>query len=254
MKRHGLGQEDSLRDLLVLYVTFFLPIVVGVVSGQVVKTPNADIEFIGLEKWTAQDLYNNIVAANPGKPFHACAVYLMDTLKFADASVIMDLSQGRPYMIVTVVEPRYASRIRYRESPKETRPLKERFSPLAGIYRSHPNEYSIALQLAGYRFGEPNYDVSKAGLSLDDETIAVIENAWKVLETLNTPEDKALAAEVLDNDADHLNRATAASVLGNFLEADSTWQLLIDLFRDKDFRVSSSAVPRTETRSVSRTS
>lgn len=236
-----LRQEGSVRNPRVFRVAFFVLFFVEIVFGQVIKTPNADIEFIGLKKWTAQDLYNNIVAANPGKPFHACAVYLTDTLKFADASVTMDMSQGRLYTIVTVVEPQFASRIHYRESPKVAQPANARFSSLAEIYRSYPNEYMIALQLAGYQFGKPDYDVSKAGLGLDEETIAVVKRVWQALEILNTPKDKALALEVIDNDADYLNRVPAVTVLGNFLDSDSTWQSLIDLFRDKDSRISSSA-------------
>jgi hypothetical protein len=222
-------------------VAFFVLLFVEIVFGQVIKTPKADIEFIGLEKWTAQDLYNNIVAANPGKPFHACAVYLTDTLKFADASVTMDLFQGRLYTIVTVVEPQFASRIHYRESPKVAQPANARFSSLAEIYRSHPNEYMIALQLAGYHFGKPDYDVSKTGLGLDEETIAIVRRVWQALDILKTPKDKALALEVINNDADYLNRVPAISVLGNFLDSDSTWQSLIDLFRENDSRISSSA-------------
>lgn len=242
MRRHRRGREDSLRSLRILCVAFFLLFFFEVVSGQVVKTQNADIEFIGLKKWTAQDLYDNIAAANPGKPFHACAVYLMDTLKFADASVTIEIFQGRLYTIVTVVEPQFASRIHYRESPKVAQPANARFSSLAEIYRSHPNEYMIALQLAGYHFGKPDYDVSKTGLALDEDTIAVVKRVWQVLDVLSTPEDKALALEAIDNDADYLNRIPAVSVLGNFLDSDSTWQFLIDLFRDKDSRVSSSAI------------
>jgi hypothetical protein len=209
--------------------------------SQVIEAPNADVEFIGLRKWSAQNLYDDIVAANPDKPFHACAVYLKDALGFADASVTISISQGRMYILVIVVEPQFASRIHYNTPPKDARPSITRWSNLLELYISHPNEYSLALQLAGYHFGMPDYDISKAGFSFEEETVSIITKIWQSLELLNTPEDEALALETIKNDANYRNRVAALSVLGNFLSHDSAWHAILTSFCDSDARVSSSA-------------
>jgi hypothetical protein len=223
-------------------VVFFILLSYIAAYGQVIKAPNADIEFIGLRKWSAQSLYDNIVAANPGKPFHACAADLKGTLGFADASVTVDLSQGRMYILVVVVEPQFASRIHYNAPPRDARLPITRWSDIGELFKSHPNEYSLALQLAGYHFGIPDYDISKAGLSFEDETITIINDVWKALEPRNEPEDEILAMSTLDNDANYLNRIAALSVLGNFLAHDSAWHVILSSFCDSDARVSNSAM------------
>jgi hypothetical protein len=230
-----------MKSLLILSMVIIVLCPCKAIHGQVINTPNADIEFIGLKNWSAQDLYDNIKASNPGKPFHACAVYLKDVLKFADAAVTAYYSEGRMYILVIVVEPQFASRIRYNPPLKEPKPVITRWSALAEIYKLHPNEYMFALQLVGYRFGTPHYDISKAGLSFGDDTISTIKKVWHALELDNTPKDRSLALETLKNDANFINRILALSVLSNFLGQDSAWQATLNAFCDSDARVLNSA-------------
>jgi len=206
--------------------------------GQLIKTPQADIEFIGLKTWTAQKLYDDISKANPGRPFHACMADLKDRLGFAGSWVSMDISQKPPYVLVAVVEPQFASRIHYKASPGASRPAAARWSVLSEIYKSYPNEFSSAVQLYGFFIENSNFDLSPY---FDSETITVVKKFWQNLSQLNTEEDKKLAFITIDQDGDYANRILALAVLGNFLDSDATWQVIVDSFRDQNERVAAAA-------------
>jgi hypothetical protein len=206
--------------------------------GQVIKTPQADVEFIGLKTWTAQKLYDEISKANPGKPFHACMADLKDKLGFAGAYVSMDFNQKPPYVLVVVVEPQFASRIRYKPSPGDARPAFERWSVLAEMWKSHPNEFSAAIQLYGFFVNKSDFDLSKF---FDAESILLVKQIWENLSRMNTEEDKKLAFATVDQDGDSKNRILALAVLGNFLDSDATWLVVVDSFRDQNEMVAQTA-------------
>jgi len=206
--------------------------------GQVIKAPQADVEFIGLKTWTAQKLYDEISKANPGKPFHACMADLKDKLGFAGAYVSMDIGQKPPYVLVAVVEPQFASRIHYKASPGADRPAFARWSVLAEMLKSHPDDFSFAIQLYGLSVNNSDFDLSPY---LDAESILSVKKIWQSLRLLNSEEDEKLAFATVDQDGDLVNRILALAVLGNFLDSDATWRIVADSFRDQNERVAATA-------------
>jgi len=230
--------EESMLIKRVLWIGLSLLAFLQIGFGQVIKTPQADIEFIGLKNWTAQKLYEDISKANPDKPFHACMSDLKDRLGFAGAYVSMDFSQKRPYVLVAVVEPQFASRIRYKALPGDARPAVARWSVLAEMLKSHADEFSAANQLYGFFVNKSDFDLSRF---FDDESILLVKQIWENLSRMNSEEDKKLAFATVDQDGDSKNRILALTVLGNFLDSDSTWRVVVDSFRDQNEIVAQTA-------------
>ena len=56
--------------------------------GQVLAGPNGPVEFIGLQNWKAQELFDAIQELEPDRPFHACAAIMKLELGFADAACV----------------------------------------------------------------------------------------------------------------------------------------------------------------------
>ena len=80
--------------------------------AQVLPGPEGPVEFIGLERWNAQELYDAIREVDPDRPFHACAVVMRQELGFADAA--SEGYRGGRYTVVVGVED--SSRVQYRPS------------------------------------------------------------------------------------------------------------------------------------------
>ena len=57
--------------------------------GQVLTGPNGSVEFIGLQNWNAQELFDAIQELDPDRPFSACAAVMKLELGFADAAAFL---------------------------------------------------------------------------------------------------------------------------------------------------------------------
>lgn len=201
--------------------------------AQVIQTPKGPVEFIGLTSWSPQKLYDTLQVIAPNKPIAACAADLRFKLGFADASVVLDYDNGKLYTLITVVEPRFASRLKYKSAfPDTAAPIKE-WSAAFSLFDPHPNDFFMALQFYPSRSVDTIFSLVKD--FADSSTVA---KAWQTLELYNTLSDQELALKALLSDGNHKNRIISVAVLTNFLQVDSTWWVLIDALRDPDGRVS----------------
>lgn len=78
-------------------------------ASQVIPGPNGPVEFIGLKRWEAQELFDAIQDLAPDLPFHACANLMKQNLGFAEAAAYryrMDQSDDW-YTVVSGVEDRH---------------------------------------------------------------------------------------------------------------------------------------------------
>ena len=64
----------TLNALAVMAVLFVVSASQG--TGQVLPGPNGPVEFIGLQNWDAQELFDAIQELEPDRPFHACAAVM----------------------------------------------------------------------------------------------------------------------------------------------------------------------------------
>lgn len=74
--------------------------------SQVIAGPAGPVEFIGLQRWEAQELFDAIQDLAPDLPFHACANLMKQNLGFAEAAALryrMDQSDDW-YTVVSGVE------------------------------------------------------------------------------------------------------------------------------------------------------
>ena len=102
-------------------------------AGQVIAGPNGPVEFIGLQRWDAQELFDVIQELDPDRPFHACAAIMKQELGFADAAAFLYMT-GRSrdsYTIVVGVED--STRVRYRPTGSETVVLPETWQNLKAV-------------------------------------------------------------------------------------------------------------------------
>ncbi len=202
---------------------------VGVALGQVLEIPKGQVEFIGLRSWTARQLYDKLVEADPRNPL--CMVGL-DRLGFAASSVNKELQGDRMFTLVIAVEPQFADRIKRRPLPLEGLPAVDRWADVLESIRLNLDDYMTALQLYDYHLsGKIETALQEFGAYLDPVTTKKI---WADIAKLNDGKDKELAEWIIMNDKDVNHRIAAASVLANFHQSDSTWWALMEAMRYDD--------------------
>ena len=210
-------------------------------TGQVLPGPNGPVEFIGLQKWDAQELFDAIRELEPDRPFHACAAVMKRQLGFADAAAFLyftdsldsiDQSSNR-YTVVVGVED--STQVLYRTTGNETVVLPETWQDLLAVANEDFNVMPLAATTFHMRYfgGE----LAKA-MGVDPETL---DQVWDLVDRANGDEDFRLAHEVLARDSLWTARAVATLLLGNFIDDDKAWHGLVGSAIDTDGRVNTVA-------------
>ena len=210
-------------------------------AGQVLPGPGGPVEFIGLERWNAEELYDAIQEVDPERPFHACAAIMKQQLGFADAAAILYVGYGRdPYTVVVGVDD--SSRVRYRPAGRETVVLPDTWLKLKGLAGGDVRTLQAAartLPLRGGVFGFLNGARRRAkGMGADPKTL---DELWDLVDRADREEDRRLAHDILARDSAWSARAAATLVLGNFMDDDSAWHPLVRSLIDSDGKVAAVA-------------
>lgn len=212
-------------------------------AGQVIAGPEGPVEFIGLQSWDAQGLFDAIQAIDPDLPFHACAAVMKGELGFADAAAISYLPFlfGTPYTIVVGVED--STRVRYRPTGSETVVLPDTWQDLQAIADEDLATLAAAARTSRLRSGffKGVFNVARRlakQMGADPETL---DQVWDLVDSADGEEDHRLAHQVLARDESWSARAIATVVLGNFLDDDTSWHALAGSLIDSDARVRSVA-------------
>lgn len=194
----------GLRDMKIL-VLLLLLITIGVNAvghSQVIETSKGKVEFIGLEQWSPKMIQEGL-GYNSTDGLHFCAADLKTKLGFADAAVEVFLEDGKVYTVITVVEPQYAERVRYRPEPSTSMPT--------------PNEWRDLLPIAEQKKFINNllgYGQSlKGALKVERPYLEDGDKSWwPLLQQRRTESDYQQALRRLNDDADYRNRIIAAAV------------------------------------------
>lgn len=93
-------------------------------SSQVIAGPDGPVEFIGLQRWEAQELFDAIQDIAPDLPFHACAALMKRELGFADAAAMRYRWESDDWYTV-VIGLEDSTRVRYSLTGGETVDLPE---------------------------------------------------------------------------------------------------------------------------------
>ena len=213
-------------------------------AGQVIAGPNGPVEFIGLQDWDAQELFDAIQELDPDRPFSACAADMRFELGFAQAGAFGFSVEGSDDRYTVVVGVEDSARVRYRPIGSETFALPVPWEELRAIVREDEVTVSVAARTLHWA------DITVEGVpksrrelaELMDADPETVDQVWDLLDRADGEEDRRLAHEVLASDPSWLARSVATLVLGNFIDDDSSWHALVESLIDPDAQVGSVAM------------
>lgn len=225
----------TLHALASMAVLFVLSASQG--TGQVLPGPNGPVEFIGLQDWDAQELFDAIRELEPDRPFHACAAVMKQQLGFADAAAFLyftgniesiDQSSNR-YTVVIGVED--TTQVLYRPTGNEAVVLPETWQEMQAVVNEDFNAVTVVASTLHSR--DMGGELAKF-MGVDPETL---DQVWDLVDRADGDEDFRLAHEVLARDSLWTARAVATLLLGNFIDNDTAWHGLVGSAIDTDGRV-----------------
>ncbi len=221
---------NRLRILCALAV----PVLVTPIAllAQVVETSTGVIEFLGLEKWTPKMIQGRLGYTSADQ-LHYCAADL-NKIGFPDAAVFGYSDHGRRYTVITVVEPQRAADVVYGPRPARHISIPEPWQALRKAVQDpkflEGGVLDYARTLPGARTDQP---------PLADGTA---QDWWPALHVQNGEADYKQAREVLSAADDPGERAVAAVVLMNFADHDGAWHSLVKGLRDPESLVNATCL------------
>ncbi len=195
--------------------------------SQVIAGPAGPVEFIGLQRWEAQELFDAIQDLAPDLPFHACANLMKQNLGFAEAAALryrMDQSDDW-YTVVSGVED--GTRIKYRSTGGESVVLPESWQELQAAIGDDYYTLAVvarAFPLRGYLSNPDSPQQVAERMGADP---VFVERVWNLADRLDGEADRRLAHAVLASDSSSSARTVATLVLGNFMDDDRSWHALV---------------------------
>jgi hypothetical protein len=230
--------DEPRRWLSLLAVAFAL--VPLRAPAQVVTTPEGQVEFIGLKRWTVQMVRDTMAKRAPGQPLGQCAGVLQ-SIGFASASSLHELQpDGTEYVVVTVVEPEDRDRVHLRPPPPDSLPDVRSWRPMTRLFRERNRAFQLSL--AGYLFHRAGDTAAiRRFLSAARADSLPVIAAWHFLDRQRSHADLHRALRILHSDRNRANAATAAAILLNFAGRDTAWWALADALRDGQAPVAATA-------------
>lgn len=207
--------------------------------GQVIEGPDGPVEFVGLQEWTARELFDAIQELAPAQPFHACAAVMERDLGFADAAAMSYRTTGSDEVYTIVVGVEDATRVRPRTIGSDTLVLPEAMESLKAFAEENPGLLSRAAQVL-YARGDADRtaEVAEWMMGIDAGALAQV---WSLLDRADRRRDYRLALELLARDASWHTREVATLVLSNFVDRDASWHALLLAATDPVDRVAGMA-------------
>lgn len=206
-------------------------------TGQVLPGPDGPVEFIGLDQWSAGELFDAIQDVAPDQPFHACAAVMKQELGFAEAAAFVYRTPGDSYTVVVGVED--SARVRYRAVGAETVALPETWEALRVLAADIRNLRSLdeAARTVHSRRGLFERVMTRLLFGRMEVDRGTLRQIRELVADATTEEDRRLAQEVLARDPSAASRAVATLVLAKFLDDDTSWHALAGSLIDPDPRV-----------------
>jgi hypothetical protein len=207
-------------------------------AQNVLTTPDAKIEIIGLKTWTVKMIEDSLAkyAPNDKLTVHACAAILQEKLHFAGASVNVYMSfpeyDFKKYVAITVVEPSDSARIHHKAWKFDSIPPRAEWAAAYAVLRANDELTQRALQTASF--------FNERLTAADSTKFAKLDALHRLIVGSRGAADYDNAIRTIENDSVMANRIMAAILLSSFADRDGAWWALVDAQRDPT-RVSSHA-------------
>lgn len=212
----------------------------SVTSAQVVRTPEGEVEFIGLERWTIPMIQDSMAVHAPGEPLGQCAAVLR-RLGFVSAEALStEAADGQQRTIVTVVEPHRAARIRLRTLSGDSLPDVPAWAEGIALFNEHNLAFQSAIQWRRIALQRDSVALAQVRPWFG-ERIAAMEEVWQFLDQHRSPADLEQALHALAADRNGTNAMVAAAILTNFPEEPRALWALVDAQRDSREYVAATA-------------
>ena len=236
---------------------FFCALVLGLttvsqVVAEILEGPRGPVEFVGLEEWTASELFEAIKETDPDNPFHACAAVMIRELKFPDAAAFgffKKQEDGSMKLYTVVVGVEDVSHVQYRTAGSEALELPETWQELqttaadsfqtvsAAVYVHYlltvPDTASQLAELSDEEAEETAHQIAEMFGSSPE----MIDRVSTFIDNNSEDTDFDLALEVLEKAESWSARFVAAIVLAQFPENDESWHNLADSLIDPAMQV-----------------
>ena len=212
-------------------------------TAQVLPGPNGPVEFIGLQEWDAQELFDAIRERDPDRPFHACAAVMRMELGFADAGAFLYTNPRSTEWYTVVVGVEDSARVRYRPVGSDRFVLPETWQKLVDIMEDDwatMAAAAYALPSRGGFLGLLGGAKRRAEeMGADPELYGRLSD---LVDEADTEEDRRLIHDVLASDASAEARTVATLLLVNFMDDSASWHALVGSAIDPVAQVSSVAM------------
>jgi hypothetical protein len=206
-------------------------------TQEVLETPNARVEVLGLKRWTVPMIQDSLARYSPQDSLtsHACAAILRMKLKFADAaaSYFGRDRNGRELIVVAVVEPQDSALVRYRTPAPDSLPDIAEYAAAIAAFRTHNQDFQEFIQSPAF------LTRSAPGATAANGTL--MEPVRRLLVREHSVMGQRRAVKVLARDRNPHNRVMALVVLSGFPESNIAWLTLADELRDPNGMVSATA-------------
>lgn len=207
-------------------------------TQEVLETPNARVEVLGLKRWTVPMIQDSLARYAPQDSLtsHACAAVLRMKLKFADAaaSYFGRDGAGRELIVVAVVEPQDSALVRYRTPAPDSLPDIAQYAAAIAVFRNHNQDFQHFIQ-------DSAFVVARSAPRATDVRRNLLEPVRRLLLSEHSRGGQRRAAKVLARDRNPYNRVMALVVLSGFPRSNTTWLTLADELRDPHAMVSGTA-------------
>jgi hypothetical protein len=181
-------------------------------------------------------------------------VTLRDSLHFADALVQGIVysggagAAGRNYLVVKVIEPQEATRVRWAPAPPDSLTvLRPAYAPLVLPATDSLGGLGVGRLVWPLQFyGRDSATRVRPLEGSDPSRREDASRLWRFLAAHRTEADRRTALAALRRDGFYANRVVAGAVLANFPDRDSTWWALTEALRDPNeaVRIAASIVLR----------
>lgn len=208
-------------------------------AGQVIAGPDGPVEFIGLQNWDAQELFDTIQELEPDRPFHACARVLKRELGFADAAAMLFLTNRSKNRYTVVVGVEDSTGVQYRPVGSEAVALPEAWQELQAVVDKDMHTLTVAARTLPLRTASPKKARRRGKrMGADPETLGQV---WNLIDNADGSEDFRLAHDVLARDESGTSRTIATLLLGNSIDDETSWHGVVGSLIDPDARVNTIA-------------